>query len=105
MLPPVFSLLSDPDSLIMAMLRPRVLTLPSHIQGTYIHNLLKVYAVSLAAAEEDEDRDRAATLTRALVEKMPAFVQSSYLEVQERVCLFFVFACFVWGGVYATVWE
>lgn len=78
-------LLSDPDSLIIAMLRPRVLTLPSHIQCIYIHNLLKVYAMSLAAAEENEDRERAVTLTRALVEKMPDFVQSSYLEVQERV--------------------
>ena len=67
------------------MLRPRVLTLPSHIQGIYIQNLMKVFAVALSRAEENDDKNRALVLTRALLQTLPLFVQSSYLEVQERV--------------------
>ena len=67
------------------MLRPRVLSLPSHVQGVFVHNLMKVYAVAVSQAEENNETDRAQMLTRALLETLPAFVMSSYLEVQERV--------------------
>ena len=67
------------------MLRPRVLTLPAHIQGVYIHNLMKIFSFALLKAEENEDNERASVLTRAVLNTLPSFVSSSYLEVQERV--------------------
>jgi len=68
------------------MLRPRVLTLPAHIQSVYIHNLMKVFSFALLKAEENDDNERASVLTQALLNTLPVFVSSSYLEVQERVC-------------------
>uniref|UniRef100_H2ZNZ9 AP-3 complex subunit delta domain-containing protein n=1 Tax=Ciona savignyi TaxID=51511 RepID=H2ZNZ9_CIOSA len=76
--------LDSPDCLIHAMMRPRATTLPGHIQGVYLHNIMKIYAVALKQAEGEEDNEKAIALTQALQEKLPIFVQSSNLEVQER---------------------
>ena len=81
----VFRLLNDPESLIHAMLRPRLLTLPGHIQGVFLQNLMKVFAVCLSKAEKDVDWERAGALTKILLDRVPDLVQSSNLEVQERV--------------------
>ena len=67
------------------MLRPRVMTLPANIQCVYLQNIMKVFAIALTQAEEEEDNERALNLTRVLLEKLSIFLQSSYIEVQERV--------------------
>uniref|UniRef100_F6T2R5 AP-3 complex subunit delta domain-containing protein n=1 Tax=Ciona intestinalis TaxID=7719 RepID=F6T2R5_CIOIN len=72
----------SPDCLIHAMVRPRATTLPSHIQGVYLHNVMKLYAVALKRAEDSDDKG--VGLTQSLQEKLPIFIQSSNLEVQER---------------------
>ncbi|XP_078484816.1 AP-3 complex subunit delta-1 isoform X1 [Ciona intestinalis] len=72
----------SPDCLIHAMVRPRATTLPSHIQGVYLHNIMKLYAVALKRAEDTDDKG--VGLTQSLQEKLPIFIQSSNLEVQER---------------------
>nr|CAB3222285.1 AP-3 complex subunit delta-1 [Phallusia mammillata] len=77
-------LLDNPDIVIRAMLRPRVLAFPSHIQATYIQNLLKIYSLAVQDSENENDKERAIALTQSLLEKLPTLVQSSNLEVQER---------------------
>ena len=46
---------------------------------------MKVYAAALVKFEGEEKCELALSLTKSLVEKLPIFVQSSNLEVQERV--------------------
>ena len=77
--------LNRPEMLIDSMLRPRVANLPNHIQRVFIQNLMKVYAAALVKFEGEEKTDTAVQLTNTMVEKLPIFVQSSNLEVQERV--------------------
>lgn len=71
--------------LVESMLRPRVANLPNHIQRVFIQNLMKVYAAALVKYEGEEKNEMAVQLTKTMVEKLPIFVQSSNLEVQERV--------------------
>lgn len=68
------------------MLRPKVTTLPGHIQAVYVQNVVKLYASMLQQMEQDSDTEAAQELTRLMVERLPQFVQSADLEVQERVC-------------------
>ncbi|KAK1152422.1 AP-3 complex subunit delta-1 [Acipenser oxyrinchus oxyrinchus] len=67
-----------------AMLRPKVTTLPGHIQAVYVQNAVKLFATVLARQEGAGDRQAAQETTELLIEKLPQFVQSSDLEVQER---------------------
>lgn len=67
------------------MLRPKVTTLPGHIQAVYVQNVVKLYASILQQKERAADAEAAQELTQLLVERLPQFVQSADLEVQERV--------------------
>ena len=67
------------------MLRAKVTQLPGHIQSIYIHNAIKLYARILIIAEAQDDAQTVADTTDLLLEKLPMFVQSADLEVQERV--------------------
>lgn len=83
------------------MLRPRVSALPGHIQAVYVQNVLKLYAAVLQRQEQaapdpqdaarDADADAADApgaaqeAAQLLLERLPQFVQSADLEVQERV--------------------
>jgi AP-3 complex subunit delta-1 len=64
------------------MLRPKVTTLPGHIQSIYVQNVVKLYSRLLAAGDGEVVR-RASEL---LQDKLPMFIQSADLEVQERAC-------------------
>ncbi|XP_049515272.1 AP-3 complex subunit delta-1-like isoform X2 [Dermacentor silvarum] len=75
-------LLLEPQSTLEALLRPRASQLPPHIQSAYVHNALKLWARLVAAQEEHEDPD----CSQLLSERLPLFVQSGDLEVQERAC-------------------
>ena len=68
-----------------AMLKPKVTSLPGHIQSTFVQNILKLYAHVVATAEADDDVETVTSVTQLLTEKLPMFVASSDLEVQERV--------------------
>ncbi|XP_075527426.1 adaptor-related protein complex 3, delta 1 subunit-like garnet isoform X2 [Dermacentor variabilis] len=72
-------LLLEPQSTLEALLRPRASQLPPHIQSAYVHNALKLWARLLAAQEEPD-------CSQLLSERLPLFVQSGHLEVQERAC-------------------
>ncbi|KAF6092233.1 adaptor related protein complex 3 subunit delta 1 [Phyllostomus discolor] len=76
--------LQEPHQTLEAMLRPKVTTLPGHIQAVYVQNVVKLYASILQQKERDSDTEAAQELTRFMVERLPQFVQSADLEVQER---------------------
>lgn len=83
--PPALRHLQEPHQTLEAMLRPKVTTLPGHIQAVYVQNVVKLYASILQQKERDADAEAAQELTRLMVERLPQFVQSADLEVQERV--------------------
>lgn len=68
-----------------AMLRPKVATLPGHIQAVYVQNAAKLFATLLQKHEGTEDGQAAQEASQLLIERLPLFVQSANLEVQERV--------------------
>ncbi|KAL4235570.1 AP-3 complex subunit delta-1 [Mactra antiquata] len=78
--------LSDPRSVLDAMLKPKITALPGHIQSVYVQNIIKLYANIIKRAEEDDDTETVKEVGEMLQEKLPLFVQSSDLEVQERAC-------------------
>ena len=77
--------LVDPHETLEAMLKPRVTSLPGHIQSVYVQNIIKLYSCILVKAEEENDDETIKEVGSLLVEKLPMFVQSADLEVQERV--------------------
>ncbi|KAF4530040.1 hypothetical protein B566_EDAN016336 [Ephemera danica] len=83
--------LPEPRSTLEALLRARVSSLPGHIQAVYVQNIIKLYARLLSAEDSDTrlDTDTAAhetaeQVSQLVAERLPAFVSSSELEVQER---------------------
>lgn len=77
--------LQEPQRTLEAMLRPKVTTLPGHIQAVYVQNVLKLYASILQQEEQAGQPEAAQQATQLLLERLPQFVQSADLEVQERV--------------------
>ena len=82
---PVLRHLQEPQQTLEAMLRPKVTTLPGHIQAVYVQNVVKLYAAILQQKERAADTQAAQEVTQLLVEQLPQFVQSADLEAQERV--------------------
>uniref|UniRef100_A0A3P9A8P7 AP-3 complex subunit delta-1 n=1 Tax=Esox lucius TaxID=8010 RepID=A0A3P9A8P7_ESOLU len=77
--------LEDPLSTLEAMLRPKVATLPGHIQAVYVQNAAKLFATVLRGQEgAPADRTVAQETSQLLIDRLPLFVQSANLEVQER---------------------
>lgn len=68
-----------------AMLRPKVATLPGHIQAVYVQNAAKLFATVLKSQEENTDGTASQEISQLMVDRLPLFVQSANLEVQERV--------------------
>ncbi|XP_044309330.1 AP-3 complex subunit delta-1 isoform X2 [Varanus komodoensis] len=76
--------LEEPHQTLEAMLRPKVTTLPGHIQAVYVQNMVKLYASILQQKEQAEEKESAQEATQVMIERLPQFVQSADLEVQER---------------------
>lgn len=76
--------LQEPQQTLEAMLRPRVTALPGHIQAVYVQNVLKLYAALLRQREQAGEAAAAQAASQLLAERLPQFVQSADLEVQER---------------------
>ncbi|XP_063770865.1 AP-3 complex subunit delta-1 isoform X2 [Pseudophryne corroboree] len=76
--------LPEPQQTLEAMLRPKVTTLPGHIQAVYVQNLVKLYSCILQSKEHEGDHEAAKEITQLMVDRLPQFVQSADLEVQER---------------------
>lgn len=86
-----FRHLEEPHQTLEAMLRPKVTTLPGHIQAVYVQNMVKLYATILQLKEEAGESQPAQETTQMMIERLPQFVQSADLEVQERVTCWFWF--------------
>ena len=71
---------------LQAMFKPKVTSLPGHIQSVYVQNITKLYSAILVKAEIEGDQDKIREVGQLLLDKLPMFVQSGDLEVQERVC-------------------
>jgi len=67
------------------MLKPRVASLPGHIQSVYVQNICKLYGRVLAKAELSEDAELLQRASRLVSDHLALFVHSADLEVQERV--------------------
>ncbi|KAJ7386345.1 AP-3 complex subunit delta-1 [Desmophyllum pertusum] len=76
--------LPDIHTTLEAMLQTKVTSLPGHIQAVYVQNIAKLYAKILASEEEEEEDGERTSVSEMLVERLPVFVQSADLEVQER---------------------
>uniref|UniRef100_A0A8D2QKU5 AP-3 complex subunit delta-1 n=1 Tax=Zonotrichia albicollis TaxID=44394 RepID=A0A8D2QKU5_ZONAL len=77
-------ILSKTNQTLEAMLRPKVTTLPGHIQAVYVQNMVKLYASILQQKEQAGEKEAAQEITQLMIERLPQFVQSADLEVQER---------------------
>ncbi|XP_018586895.2 AP-3 complex subunit delta-1-like isoform X2 [Scleropages formosus] len=76
--------LEDPVHTLEAMLRPKVATLPGHIQAIYIQNAAKLFAAVLNGQQGTPDCQTMQESSQLLIDRLPLFVQSADLEVQER---------------------
>uniref|UniRef100_A0A8D3E9R5 AP-3 complex subunit delta-1 n=1 Tax=Scophthalmus maximus TaxID=52904 RepID=A0A8D3E9R5_SCOMX len=76
--------LENPMQTLEAMLRPKVATLPGHIQAVYVQNAAKLFATVLKSQEGNTDGTAAQETSQLMIERLPLFVQSANLEVQER---------------------
>ncbi|GFX69443.1 AP-3 complex subunit delta-1 [Trichonephila clavipes] len=79
-------MLSSPLCTLEAMMDPKVMFLPSHIQSILVQNAAKLYARVIELCESEGDNESASAASNLLLDKMPMFVQSADLEVQERAC-------------------
>ncbi|XP_054902454.1 AP-3 complex subunit delta-1 isoform X5 [Poeciliopsis prolifica] len=76
--------LENPMQTLEAMLRPKVATLPGHIQAVYVQNAAKLFATVLKGEEGNTDSTAAQEASQLMIDRLPLFVQSANLEVQER---------------------
>ncbi|XP_061433335.1 AP-3 complex subunit delta-1-like isoform X1 [Lethenteron reissneri] len=83
--------LEEPRVTLEALLRPRVCTLPGHVQAVYVHNSAKLFAWllgSLSGRDPDDPNDNAGSglgdLVSLMADRLPPFVNNGDLEVQER---------------------
>uniref|UniRef100_A0A7N6AS14 AP-3 complex subunit delta-1 n=1 Tax=Anabas testudineus TaxID=64144 RepID=A0A7N6AS14_ANATE len=76
--------LENPMQTLEAMLRPKVATLPGHIQAVYVQNAAKLFATVLKSQEGNTDSTAAQETIQLMIDRLPLFVQSANLEVQER---------------------
>ncbi|XP_068090071.1 AP-3 complex subunit delta-1 isoform X2 [Hyperolius riggenbachi] len=76
--------LPEPHQTLEAMLRPKVTTLPGHIQAVYVQNVVKLYSNILQRKEQEGENQEAQDATQLMIDRLPQFVQSADLEVQER---------------------
>ncbi|XP_071389628.1 AP-3 complex subunit delta-1 isoform X6 [Centroberyx affinis] len=76
--------LENPMQTLEAMLRPKVATLPGHIQAVYVQNAAKLFATVLRSQEGNTEGTAAQETSQLMIDRLPLFVQSANLEVQER---------------------
>ncbi|KAG1673922.1 AP-3 complex subunit delta-1 [Nymphon striatum] len=74
------SLVPDPQSTLYSLLKPKVTSLPGHIQSVYVQNIMKFYAQIVSQVEEDDDNEKIHEVGLMLVNKLLMFEQSSDLE-------------------------
>lgn len=77
-----YSEMDAPEKTLNILLKPRAL--PGHIQGVYVQNILKLFIRIVTGLMELNNCDEIVTLCNMLQKKLPVFVSSGHIEVQER---------------------
>ncbi|XP_037028736.1 AP-3 complex subunit delta isoform X2 [Bradysia coprophila] len=79
---------NEPERSLNVLLKHR--SLPGHIQGVYVQNILKLFTRIVTDYLEHKDVHGILRLCNLLLKKLPSFVSSSHIEVQERASSAFV---------------
>lgn len=74
--------LNAPEKTLNILLKQR--SLPGHIQGVYVQNILKLFTRILTGLLERNDVKQIIILCNLLLKKLPVFISSGHIEVQER---------------------
>lgn len=74
--------LNEPEKTLNILLKHR--TLPGHIQGVYVQNILKLFTRVATGLMEKNDAKHIVHLCNLLLKKLPTFISSGHIEVQER---------------------
>lgn len=77
--------LQEPQQTLEAMLRPKVTTLPGHIQAVYVQSVVKLYAAILQQKEQAADVSAAQEVTPAPGGRLPQLGAECGPGGQERV--------------------
>lgn len=80
-------------STLEAMFKPKLTSLPGHIQSVYVQNVTKLYSSILVKAEIAGDETLVRQVGQLLLDNLPMYVQSADLEVQERVSINWLSVC------------
>lgn len=65
-------------------------SLPGHIQGVYVQNILKLFTRVVTGLLERNEVTQIVALCNLLLKKLPVFISSGHIEVQERASSAFV---------------
>lgn len=84
----VYSELNAPDKTLNILLKQR--SLPGHIQGVYVQNILKLFTRILTGLLERNDVNKIVSLCNLMLKRLPIFISSGHIEVQERASSAFV---------------
>lgn len=82
------NILLDPEKTLNILLKPR--PLPGHIQGVYVQNILKLFTRIATGLLEQNNVSQIVNLCDLLLKKLPVFISSGHIEVQERASSAFV---------------
>lgn len=64
--------------------------MPGHIQGVYVQNILKLFTRIVTGLLERNDTAKIVELCNLLLKKLPVFISSGHIEVQERASSAFI---------------
>lgn len=59
-------------------------SLPGHIQGVYVQNILKLFTRIATGLLERNDVNKIVSLCNLMLKRLPVFISSGHIEVQER---------------------
>lgn len=80
--------LIDPEKTLNILLKPR--TLPGHIQGVYVQNIVKLFSRIVNNYLELSNVEGIIQLCDLILQNFPSFISSGHIEVQERASAAFV---------------
>lgn len=80
--------LIDPEKTLNILLKPR--TLPGHIQGVYVQNIIKLFSRLINNYLDLNNIQGIIKICDLILQNFPTFISSGHIEVQERASAAFV---------------
>lgn len=74
--------MNAPEKTLNILLKQR--SLPGHIQGVYVQNILKLFTRIVTGLLERNEINKIVMLCNLMLKKLPVFISSGHIEVQER---------------------